>query len=80
MNVSKRTWIVLGIAIIAILAAFASLYFEKESEIKTLENIEPYLTPDDVSPLKVVRNKKPDLASARSEPLPNIPDDGSKTD
>ena len=79
MNVSKRTWIVLGIAIIAILAAFASLYFEKESEIKTLENIEPYLTPDDVSPLKVVRNKKQPV-EVKSEPLPNIPDDGSKTD
>lgn len=41
MNVSKRTWILLGVAIIAILAAFASLYFEKEEEIKTLESIEP---------------------------------------
>lgn len=41
MNVSKRTWILLGIAILAILAAFASLYFEKEEEIKTLEDIEP---------------------------------------
>jgi hypothetical protein len=41
MNVSKRTWIILGIAIVAILAAFASLYFEKEEEIKTLEGIEP---------------------------------------
>ncbi len=39
MNVSKRTWIILGIAILAILAAFASLYFEKEDEIKTLEGI-----------------------------------------
>jgi hypothetical protein len=41
MNVTKRTWILLGVAILAILAAFASLYFEKEEEIKTLENIEP---------------------------------------
>lgn len=41
MNVSKRTWILLGVAILAILAAFASLYFEKEEEIKTLEAIEP---------------------------------------
>jgi hypothetical protein len=79
MNVSKRTWIVLGIAIIAILAAFASLYFEKESEIKTLENIEPYLTPDDVSPIKLVRNKKQPV-EVKSEPLPNITDDGNKTE
>jgi hypothetical protein len=79
MNVSKRTWVVLGIAIIAILAAFASLYFEKESEIKTLENIEPYLTPDDVSPIKLVRNKKQPV-EVKSEPLPNITDDGNKTE
>jgi hypothetical protein len=41
MNVSKRTWILFGVAILAILAAFASLYLEKEDEIKTLESIEP---------------------------------------
>jgi hypothetical protein len=41
MNVSKRTWILFGVAILAILAAFASLYFEKEAEIKLLESIEP---------------------------------------
>ena len=41
MNVSKRTWILFGIALLAIVAAFASLYFEKEEEIKTLESIEP---------------------------------------
>jgi hypothetical protein len=41
MNISKRTWILLGVAIIAILAAFASLYFEKEEVIKLLVGIEP---------------------------------------
>jgi hypothetical protein len=50
MNVSKRTWILLAVAILAILAAFASLYFEKEEEIKTLEAIEP-------DPVKVSRSK-----------------------
>jgi hypothetical protein len=50
MNVSKRTWILLGVAILAILAAFASLYFEKEEEIKTLESIEP-------DPIKIPRTK-----------------------
>lgn len=39
MNISKRTWILFGIAIVAILAAFASLYFEKEAEIKTLIDV-----------------------------------------
>jgi hypothetical protein len=41
MNVSKRTWIIFGCAIIALLMAFGSLYLEKEEEIKTLESIEP---------------------------------------
>lgn len=51
MNVSKRTWILFGVALLAIVAAFASLYLEKEEEIKTLESIEP-------EPAKQPRTKK----------------------
>ena len=58
MNVSKRTWIVLGIAIVAILAAFASLYFEKESEIQTLENIEPSPEPEKEKPVRMTIKSK----------------------
>ena len=41
MNITKRTWILFGLTILLLLAAFASLYFEKEEEIKILEEIEP---------------------------------------
>jgi hypothetical protein len=51
MNVSKRTWILFGVALLAIVAAFASLYIEKEEEIKDLESI-------DTEPVKQTRTRK----------------------
>lgn len=74
MNVSKRTWIVFGIAIIAILAAFASLYFEKESEIKTLENIGP--DEPEEKPLRVVKSKKTD--EVKTDLIPENNGNGQK--
>lgn len=65
MNISKRTWILLGVAIIAILAAFASLYFEKEEEIKILEGIEPDVPIEKKTPVIRVK-KEPEV---KTEPL-----------
>jgi hypothetical protein len=74
MNVSKRTWILFGIALLAIVAAFASLYFEKEEEIKTLESI-------DNEPEKTTRipRKKPEEVKEVITPL-NIDGNGNDTE
>jgi hypothetical protein len=64
MNVSKRTWILFGIALLAIVAAFASLYMEKEEEIKTLESIEP-------EPERTARTtRKPKVEEVKTEVIP----------
>jgi hypothetical protein len=57
MNVSKRTWILFGVLILALAAAFVSLYLEKEDEIKTLESIEP----DAPVTRKITKKIVPDL-------------------
>lgn len=62
MNISKRTWIIFGFAIVALLAAFFSLYMEKEEEIKTLESIEP-----DKPPVSRSRTKKVDESIVEAE-------------
>jgi hypothetical protein len=41
MKISKRTIILAAVGLVALLAAFASLYFELSEVIKELENIEP---------------------------------------
>lgn len=73
MNVSKRTWILFGVAILAILAAFASLYFEKEEEIKTLESIEPDAPPVVKAPRMSVKKSEPEI---KSETI-ILPDNGT---
>lgn len=54
MKISKRTIIIAVIGLLCIIAAFASLYIEKEMEIKDLENLDA----ETETPMKVVRTKK----------------------
>jgi hypothetical protein len=68
MNLSKRTWIIIAIAILGVLGALASLYFEKEAIINELVNV-----PDGseiihrVKPSKLVVEKEPIIETFKNE-------------
>lgn len=61
MNISKRTWIIIAVALAAFIAALASLYFEKESEINELVKVDPEPAP------RVKKEKKVDSGPIKSE-------------
>lgn len=63
MKISRRTLIIAAIGLLVIVAAFFSLYLEKQAEITDLENIEP-----EDEPAKRTRVKKEVVPEPAHEP------------